>query len=315
MASALRMKVVNLALTQVGVVGGKASGDDKYIEYYNKICGTKFNVDTTAWCAIFATWCLRNSGVSTTICPSFAGCTSFRDSYMIPKKIWKLRTSGYTPRSGDLIFFNWNKQTNKLQHVGIVEKVVGNTVYTIEGNSKGSYTTYGVRHKSYPKTSGYIVGYGALSYEGYSSTNTTTTVATVDFKSHIKTFQSWMNKNYSAGLDVDGSFGPASKKAAIRILQRNINTTRSNKIDVDGSYGPKTKAAVADFKTYSKGSSGHMIYLAQGMLYANKIDPKGFDGLFGPGLQSAVKLYQTKKNLNATGTIDKIFWNKIFTLI
>lgn len=310
MASALRMKVVNLALTQVGVIGGKASGDDKYIKYYNKICGTGFNVNTTAWCAIFATWCLRNAGVSTDICPNFAGCTSFRDSYMIPKKIWKLRTSGYIPRSGDLIFFNWNKQTNKLQHVGIVEKVVNNIVYTIEGNSKGSYTSYGVRHKSYPKTSRYIVGYGALPYEGSNSTNTTTTV---DFKSHIKTFQSWMNKNYSAGLTVDGSFGPASKRAAIKILQGNINITLSNKIDVDGSYGPKTKAAVANFKTYTKGSNGHMIYLAQGMLYANKIDPKGFDGLFGPGLQSAVKLYQIKKNLNATGTIDKIFWNKIFT--
>lgn len=311
MASALRMKVVNLALTQVGVVGGKASGDDKYIEYYNRICGTKLDVDTTAWCAIFVTWCLRNAGISTSICPSFAGCTSFRDSYMIPKKIWKLRTSGYIPRSGDLIFFNWNKQTNKLQHVGIVEKVVDNTIYTIEGNSKGSYTTYGVRHKSYLKTSRCIVGYGALPYEGSSSTSTT--VGTVDFESRIKMFQSWMNKIYSAGLAIDGSFGPASKRAAIRILQRNINTTRSNKIDVDGSFGPKTKAAVDDFRTYSRGSSGHMIYLAQGMLYANKINPKGFDGLFGPGLQSAVKLYQIKKGLSATGIIDQNFWNTMFT--
>lgn len=312
MASALRMKVVNLALTQVGVVGGKASGDDKYIEYYNKICGTKFDVDTTAWCAIFATWCLRNSGVSTTICPSFAGCTSFRDSYMIPKKIWKPRTSGYTPRSGDLIFFNWSKQTGKLQHVGIVEKVVGNTVYTIEGNSKGSYTTYGVRHKSYPKTSGYIVGYGALPYEGSSSTTTTT--KTTDFESYIKSFQTWMNKNYSTGLSIDGSYGPATKKAAIKVLQKNINATlSSNKLDVDGSYGPKTKAAVAKFKTYSKGSRGHVIYLAQGLLYANQIDPNGFDGQFGSGMVTAVKLYQTKKNLGATGTIGQYFWNKMFT--
>ena len=42
------------------------------------------------------------------------------------------------PRPGDIIVFSWNKwsQPNNASasHIGIVEKVVGNTIYTIEGN-------------------------------------------------------------------------------------------------------------------------------------------------------------------------------------
>lgn len=50
-----------------------------------------------------------------------------------------LRTedSGYILKQGDIIFFDWtaNGNTGTADHVGIVEKVDGNTIYTVEGNS------------------------------------------------------------------------------------------------------------------------------------------------------------------------------------
>lgn len=53
--------------------------------------------------------------------------------------LWQDRN--YDPRSGDIIFFDWddeNGQDGESDHVGIVEKVENGTVYTIEGNSDDS---------------------------------------------------------------------------------------------------------------------------------------------------------------------------------
>lgn len=45
-----------------------------------------------------------------------------------------LRDRDYIPQPGDLIFFA-NVNTNRIGHCGIVEKVVGDTIVTIEGNT------------------------------------------------------------------------------------------------------------------------------------------------------------------------------------
>ncbi|MCI9510671.1 MAG: CHAP domain-containing protein [Angelakisella sp.] len=44
------------------------------------------------------------------------------------------QNSGYLPRPGDVIFFDWN-QDMVPDHVGIVEKVEGGMIYTMERNS------------------------------------------------------------------------------------------------------------------------------------------------------------------------------------
>ena len=50
--------------------------------------------------------------------------------------LWQDRN--YEPRPGDIIFFDWNDeygQDGESDHVGIVEKVEGGVVYTVEGSS------------------------------------------------------------------------------------------------------------------------------------------------------------------------------------
>lgn len=63
-----------------------------------------------------------------------------------------------TPEPGDVIFFNYNGNIN---HQGIVEKVSGGTVYTIEGNSSDSVArrSYSISAKSR------IAGYGRPKWE------------------------------------------------------------------------------------------------------------------------------------------------------
>ena len=61
-----------------------------------------------------------------------------------------------TPEPGMLIFFQWYGSDSSIaDHVGIVEKVEGGRVYTIEGNANDQ-----VRQNSYPIGYGEIKGYG-----------------------------------------------------------------------------------------------------------------------------------------------------------
>lgn len=323
MATNYRAAVVSSALSYVGVVGGKKSGDDEFIRFYNSIAKTNFDVDTTPWCAIFVTYNLRKAGVPTTICPNFAGCTSLHDNFLVPKGLWKPRGS-YTPKPGDLIMFNWSKKSYPLQHVGFVEKVSGSLVYTVEGNSRGGYSECGVRHNSYSLTSACIAGYGALEYEkiagnvaasvpNTSTGNNITSTGSMKIdaatqKTIIKKFQTWMNTTYGQGLKVDGSCGPKTRAAAVAVLQYILNTQYNRNLTVDGSFGPDTKKAMI---TVKMGAKGHLTYVGQGLLYAHGYDAGGFDGSFGSKMNSAVKQYQTDQKINTLlnyGKLDATTW-------
>lgn len=315
MATNMRSKIVSLALAEVGTEGGKAKGDDKYINYYNKLTGAKFNVDTTPWCAIFVTYIYRNAGVPTSLAANFASCTTMRDTFLKKKGYWKAR-GAYTPKAGDMIFFDWDSSGN-CDHVGIVEKVSGNKVYTIEGNSKGSYKTYGVRHKSYAMSSKSIAGYGAIPLDNVTSSNNSgnTTIAPTlpsvpaANVTYIKSFQTWLNTNYKTGLTVDGSYGPASKKAAIKALQTCLVKSYSKEITIDGSFGRDTKNAT---QVISYGDKGTLVTIAQGMLYGKGYNPNGFnDNNFGNGMKNAVKAFQKDNSLDQDSEIGTLTWQKL----
>lgn len=63
---------------------------------------------------------------------------------------------GSLPKIGNIIFFDWNGDSVS-DHVGIVEKVENEVVYTIEGNSGDK-----IAKLSYGKNSPYIMGYRTL---------------------------------------------------------------------------------------------------------------------------------------------------------
>lgn len=118
-----------MALSQLGNVGGRP-----YWSWY----GFESRVD---WCACFVSWCANECGyLDTGVIPRFASCSIglqwFREREL-------RRDRSYEPRPGDLIFFGWDDedegQDGAADHVGIVEKVDGGIVYTVEGNSGDSY--------------------------------------------------------------------------------------------------------------------------------------------------------------------------------
>jgi hypothetical protein len=108
------------------------------------------------WCAIYVSWCADQCGyIKSGTIPKFSlvqsGVNWFKD-----KGQWQRR--GYKPRPGDIIFFDWGSG-GEADHVGIVEKCNGSTVYTIEGNSGDQ-----CRRRNYSVQSGYIIGYGVPKY-------------------------------------------------------------------------------------------------------------------------------------------------------
>ena len=135
-------QIVSVALTQLGNQGGQ-----KFWSWY----GFDSHV---AWCACFASWCGDQAGlIESGKMPKFSLCDD-GIAWFQSKGKWKSR--GYSPAPGTLIFFDWNGDGTS-DHVGIVEKTEGSTVYTVEGNSSNA-----VNQRSYDINNGTIMGYGIL---------------------------------------------------------------------------------------------------------------------------------------------------------
>ncbi len=155
----------NVFAGQADDIISKASGEVGYLEttysngsFWSKY-GEWYGIPNGAWCAMFVSWCANKAGISTGIVPKFASVGVGVDWFK-NKGQWKARGS-YTPKKGDIIFFGTSS------HVGLVEKVSGNTVYTIEGNvHDGSGKNYGVRRLNYSLSNTYIQGYGVPKYSG-----------------------------------------------------------------------------------------------------------------------------------------------------
>lgn len=136
--------------------------DQKYPQWYN---GKK---NGFAWCDMFVDWCFLTAfGYAKALellCQPEkscgAGCTYSAGYY-------KQRGQFYTsnPKPGDQIFFGTS--ISDCSHTGIVEKVDGSKVYTIEGNTSDQ-----VARRSYALTSSKIVGYGRPKYDAETSTVT-----------------------------------------------------------------------------------------------------------------------------------------------
>ena len=141
--------IVEVALSQVGNAG------DVYWTYM----GFDSRVE---WCACFVSWCANECGyIDTDLIPKTAGCVS-GESWFRARDQWQ--DSSYTPYPGDIIYFDWDKvetngQDGITDHVGIVEKVEGGYIYTIEGNSSDR-----VSNNAWPVGYYEIYGFGVPAY-------------------------------------------------------------------------------------------------------------------------------------------------------
>lgn len=180
-----KQRVIDIALAEVGYLekASKSELDSKTdnagsanitkyardlaaVSYFN---GSKQGV---AWCATFVCWCFykaygKGAALALTCQPTNtknnagAGCRHARNYY---KQKGQLHD---TPQAGDQIFF-YSSDKSSISHTGLVYKVDGDRVYTVEGNTSGASGVIanggGVCKKSYALSYTRIAGYGRPRY-------------------------------------------------------------------------------------------------------------------------------------------------------
>lgn len=265
-------KVIAVAIAELGYLekAGNAQLDDKtanagsgnftkyardidvnYPRFYN---GAK---NGYAWCDVFLDWCFITAygyeNALKLLCQPEgscgAGCTFSMQYYQN-----KGRFHRSNPQPGDQIFFGNSTEST---HTGLVEKVEGGAVITIECN-----TSDRVARRSYSLSDGSILGYGRPAYDEMVSVSPsvmpgpvvsvlpTCTVTLPELKqgdvhNAVANAQAVLIRNgYACGGRIingneipDGDFGPSTDKA-VRAFQK------LKGLSVDGVIGKDTWTAL-----------------------------------------------------------------------
>lgn len=153
----LRNEIIRVALGEVGYKEG-INNTTKYGEWYN--------LNNQPWCAMFVSWCAHQAGIPITVILRYAGVVVGRDWFKgkgehYYKTYEQTQTGEYVPQCGDIIFFT----SEGASHTGLVIKVVGDVLYTVEGNTSDMVAIRSYNYKTYNK----ITGYGVPAYPASST--------------------------------------------------------------------------------------------------------------------------------------------------
>lgn len=118
----------------------------------------------------------------------------------------------------------------------------------------------------------------------------------------IRDGQIHLNNFTGAGIDVDGLYGPDTKKGGIMVLQTAINMDYRASLVVDGIWGPATDRALGSHYVCLK-ECQYMVTALEILLMLKGYNPQGVEcpGSFGAGLEAAVRQYQRDHGLTVDG--------------
>lgn len=218
-------KVIDIALNEVGYVekatnsnldsktGNAGSGNyTKYARDLDKINFYNGSKNGYAWCDVFVDWCFvevfgKKRALELTCQPeksTGAGCGFSMNFYRAHNQFYS------KPQAGDQIFFT---DGTSIYHTGLVYKVDGSKVYTVEGNTSNVNYVDGnggkVCKKSYPLGVSCIAGYGRPKYDK--------TTIEVDIEEEEKEEP----KNHI--IDVDGKWGEDTTRKAQEVFGTTVD--------------------------------------------------------------------------------------------
>jgi CHAP domain-containing protein len=121
-------KLLHIAKKELGY-HEKPSGYTKYGDWYGKNVGHGSYYQDAAWCDMFLAWAADKAGVE-----DWAG--EFASTPAHASWFQKHHAFGHKPEPGAIVFFSFSggKSIGDIEHVGIVEKVHGDHLTTIEAN-------------------------------------------------------------------------------------------------------------------------------------------------------------------------------------
>lgn len=232
----------------------------KIIDLYNshKPLARGYKVKyTDAWCATTVSAAAIACGC-TDIIPPECGCP---DMIALFQKIgeWD-ENDGRVPDPGDVIFYDWQDSgsgddTGTPDHVGVVEKVSGNSITVIEGNYHDA-----VGRRTLKVNDKFIRGYGVPAYDAGTVAPVQPDPAPEAAKNYlqkgdkgaaVKDMQTRLiNAGYSCGkAGADGDFGSGTESGLIAFQ-------KAHNLEPDGIYGPLSKAALEASGTAKSGANG-----------------------------------------------------------
>lgn len=166
-----RTDIVRVALSQAGYHDGDSfsemhglntGGVGDYAEYCYWF-GTEALGSSTghygAWCAMFVSWCARMAAVPEDVINNSCWARIGFD-YPYYFHLNFVTDDDYTPRPGDLVFFDFESMAGEWNHVALVRWVDEERIYTIEGNTQGGrvwFRNFALDHYA-------IKGYGVPEY-------------------------------------------------------------------------------------------------------------------------------------------------------
>lgn len=255
-------KVVEVAKSQVGYLEKRSAkeldsktgnaGRNNYTKY-----GEWFGMNPALWCALFVCWCFAQAYGSIAkemLCGGYsAACETMRQRFIKAGRYDK------NPKVGACIFFSGTRHAGA-NHIGIVWKIDGSRIYTIEGNTSGANGVVdnggGVALKSYSKSYSRIMGYGHPDYDVGESSQTTTSKPSIS-----ETAKAVVRGDYGNGEDrIDRLKALGYSDVEIKEIREKVNDLvssptqsstqkpteskpASNKIDEDGEWGRATTRA------------------------------------------------------------------------
>lgn len=281
---------ISIASAEVGYHEG-ANNKTKYGDEMHSI--QPRNMDKNApWCDAFVDWVIlqtcKRFGYGADMAKKVL-CGDFDDYTYASVALYK-KAGRWTQNAarGHQIFFGGSG------HTGLVEKVSGGIVYTIEGN-KGDE----VRKCSYSIHSSSIIGYGRPKYE-----LVTGTAVPVEDDGILRIGSKGKAVRFLqlclGGLDDDGSFGPKTD-AKVKAFQK------AHGLTPDGEVGPHTWAAIkATLPLLKRGSTGRYVEALQVALGGLTVD-----GSFGKLTYDAVVAFQKENKLESDGEVGRLTWGAI----
>lgn len=292
---------------------GANAGDANYTKYARDLHAAGYyqaSKQGYAWCDMFVDWCFlqlcgSKEKAEDMICQTGlygAGCEWSARYY---REQGRFFTSD--PKPGDQIFFN------NYAHTGIVEKINGITITTIEGNTSNQ-----VARRTYAIGSSSIDGYGRPKYDVENSVESVETLAIGD----VVNFTG--SRHYISAYTGTGSKcdpGPAKVTA---IKEGTPHPYHLIKVVGGGStvYGWVNAEDIEKeqekllLPVLRNGSKGETVRALQILLIGNKYDlgTYGADGDFGSLTEAAVFDFQKENNLPATGICETATWKKLLGL-
>lgn len=279
-----RDEFVDVAISQIG----EKETPINQIKYNDWYYDHHVSGDGYAWCDVFVSWCAMCCGILDILVPMQNYVPSTVNWY---KERNQYFAGNYTPKKGDLAIFS------NESHIGIVEYYDGRT-HTIEGNKSDmvkrcDYNTYGS-----------IIGYCKVDFND-EPMPTPTPVQ----NERIANVQRWLN-DYGYNTIVDGICGSQTFTNVVKVYQNELNKQFGAGLVVDGVYGAKTYDA--SYHQIGIGAKGNITKSIQAMLICKNYE-LALDGDYGDDTAYTVKGFQFDVGLDATGIVDQDTTAELYT--